>query len=291
MSEVLTLEVSFNGALTNEHKIDLYDVSRSMMGFHRSLAITTHLLINENIITRSTSLKNAYIYTLPHESGSWKMKIIVGIGGAIGAGLIAPQNSALGHLVFSAYDYIVSESLGFHVDYNKTLGKLYSENKFQNIPIIQQHQLDMVIDKCTNSIKDMHRPIYKTESANNTIIKGFINDNKIDFTSELNIDTFNYLNEEVLLEDIRSITGVIVSFSATNYSGKIEIPEIDRPINFKLDKEIKLDANFEKLISSLKNKALKNKKVENVTMDVQVIQTKKGKIKTYIVKKIWRNSL
>ncbi|PLY07026.1 MAG: hypothetical protein C0625_07475 [Arcobacter sp.] len=291
MSDLLTFEVSYNGSLTENHRIDLYDVSRSIMGFHRSLAITTHLLLNEKIITKSTSLKNAHIYALPHEEGSWKMKIVIALGSTIGAGLLAPQNSALGHMVFSAYDYVISESLGVHVDYNKSLGKLYEENKIKNIPIIHQHQLDMVIDKCNNSIIDMHRPIYKSESADKTIIKGFLNDKEMKFSSELSIDSFTYLNEEVVLENVVSITGIITSFSATNYSGRIELPEIDRPIPFRLDREVKTDKNFEKLIESLKNKVLKKGTPTNITMDVQIVQTKKKKIKTYIVKKIWENSL
>lgn len=291
MDDFLTLEISFEGALSDEHKIDLYDISRSMMGFHRSLAITTNLLINENIITKSTSLKNAYIYTLPFEEGSLKMKIVIGLGSALGAALMAPQNSMLGHLVFSAYDYVVSESLGYHVDYEKSLGKLYSENKNKNIPIIQQHQLDLVIEKCSNSIKDMHRPIYKSETAEKTLIKGFLDDEELKFSSELNIETFNFLNEEVLKEKVFSVTGIITSFNANSYSGRIEIPEIDRPIPFKLDNEVKTDENFEKIIESLKNKTLKNVTPTKVTMDVQVVQTKKGRIKTYIVKKVWKNSL
>jgi hypothetical protein len=292
MSDFLTLEISYDGNLADEHRLDLYDISRSMMGFHRSIAITTHLLLNEQIISKSTSLKNAYIYSLPHEEGSWKMTIVVGLVGTfLGGAVSAPQNSILGHLMFSAYDYVISESLGIHVDYNKSLGKLYEEKKLKNIPIIEEHQLDMVIEKCNNSIIDMHRPIYKSESAEKTTIKGFINGKEIKFSSELSIDSYNYIKEEIILEDEFSITGIITSFSAINYSGKIEIPEIDRPISFILDAKVKSDRNFEKLIESLKNKAMKKETPTNVTMDVQIVQTKNKKLKKYIVKKIWENSL
>ncbi len=292
MSDLLTFEVSFNGKLSDKHRVDLYDISRSMMGFHRSIAITTHLLLNEKIISRSPSLRNAYIYSLPHEEGSWKMNIAIGLlGGALGGALSAPQNSVLGHLMFSAYDYVISESLGIHVDYNKSIGKLYEESKIKNLPTIHQHQLDMVIDKCTNSIIDMHRPIFKNDSAEKTIIKGFVNGKEIKFSSELSIDTYKYINEEVILEKIISVTGIITSFSATNYSGRIEIPEVDRAIPFILDREVKTDNNFVKLIESLKNKVLMKGTPTNVTMDVQIIQTNNKKIKKYIVKKIWKNSL
>lgn len=291
MSDVLTLEISYEGLSSDIHRIDLYDISRAMMGIHRSLAITTHLLLNKNLISKCTSLKNAEIISLPPEEGSWKMKIVVTLGSVLGATMLAPQNSFLGHLIFSAYDYVLSESVGIHVDYEKSLGKLYLEKKDKKIYIPEQHILDLVIDKCHNSLVDIHRPIYESKTAKNGELKAFIDNKEIKFSSKFNEETFEYLTEEIFKDDLFSITGKIVSFSATNYSGRISIKEIDRPIPFKLSNTVKTNENFEKIIESLKNSTLKNSTPINVTFDVKVIQTKKGKIKKYIVEKVWKNSL
>lgn len=291
MSDILTLEISYEGFSSDIHRIDLYDVSRAMMGIHRSLAITTHLLLNKTIISKCTSLKNAEIISLPSEEGSWKMRIVIALGTITGAAMVAPQNSFLGHVVYSAYDYVLSESVGINVDYEKSLGKLSLENKDKKIYIPEEHIPDMVVDKCHNSLIDIHRPIYESKTAKIGQMKAFIGDKEIKFNSYFNQETFEYLTEEIHKDELFSITGRIVGFSATNHSGRISVDGIDRHIPFKLDAEVKTNENFEKIIESLKNSTLKNSTPINVTFDVKVVQTKKGKIKKYIVKKVWKNSL
>ena len=66
-------ELSYKGNDSDDHEIDMYDVSQALIGFQRSLAITTHLVLNGNVITQAPSLKGAKIYTFPAEEGSWKI--------------------------------------------------------------------------------------------------------------------------------------------------------------------------------------------------------------------------
>ena len=85
-----------------------------------------------------------------------------------------PNNSPLGHLMFSLYDYVISESLGYHVDYNKSLGQLAEEakSKQQKLPDIKEHQVDALIEKCSRAITEIHRPIVKSETAKHCTISG-----------------------------------------------------------------------------------------------------------------------
>ncbi len=175
MEKILEFEVSYNGLDSDNHQIDLYDVSRAMMGFHRSLAITSQMMLHNNLIHKSTALKNAKILTYPQEEGSWQMKFA--LIAALSSPFTLPNNTVIGHLGYSLYDYIVSESLGVHVDYNKTIGKIYEENP--KLPRVEQYQLDNVIEKCTGSIIDMHRPISHSGTANKTIINAIQGDKKL----------------------------------------------------------------------------------------------------------------
>jgi hypothetical protein len=90
-------ELSYLGADSDDHEIDLYDVSQALVGFQRSLAITTHLILNGEIITQAPALKGAKIFAFPSEEGSWKIKAGVL---AIGAYHVttAQNNTPLGHL-------------------------------------------------------------------------------------------------------------------------------------------------------------------------------------------------
>jgi hypothetical protein len=173
--DILTLSISFTGGLANKHRLDLYDVSQALVGLQRSIALTTHLVLNGEIITQSPSLKGAEIHALPPEDGSWKMKVLVVLTSAYGLGTLQ-NNSPLGHLVFSLYDYVVSESLGVHVDLNKSLGVVYEEarKKQQELPVIQQHQADSLIEKCSTAMHEIHRPIYKSGSATQASISALI---------------------------------------------------------------------------------------------------------------------
>src|SRR5690606_33449879 len=84
----------------------------------------------------------------------------------------APKNTPLGHLIFSVYDYVVKESLGVHVDYEKSLGQLYEESRAAKVevPKIEQHKVDALIEKCSTAITEIHRPIYKTQTASRAVI-------------------------------------------------------------------------------------------------------------------------
>lgn len=57
MEASINFDLSFGGGITDRHQIDFYDVSQALIGFQRSLALTTHLVVNGEIITQSPSLK------------------------------------------------------------------------------------------------------------------------------------------------------------------------------------------------------------------------------------------
>lgn len=58
---MVSISLSYSGALADNNVIDMYDAARGLAGFHRSLALTTHLVLNGEIITQAPSLKGADI--------------------------------------------------------------------------------------------------------------------------------------------------------------------------------------------------------------------------------------
>lgn len=113
--------LKFDGQEADRSLLDFYDAAQAFGAFQRTLALTTHLIVNGEIITQAPALKNATILVYPVEIGSWKTVAVVTGGVLLSAG-VASRDSVLGHLLTSAYDYVISESLGFHVDYEKSLG-------------------------------------------------------------------------------------------------------------------------------------------------------------------------
>ena len=282
MEDTIEFTFSFDGNEAEKHRLDLYDVSRALEGFHRTLALTTHLIINNEVITQAPSLKNATIYSLPPEEGSWKITVIVcttlfSLG-------TAPKDTPLGHLIYSAYDYVISESLGVHVDYNKTLGKLYKEANAEKLPKIRETQLDSVIEKCSNSIKEMHRPIYQTNTATKAEISAKINtttkmlSTSLDYETYMHIKTENVNTKEVLIH------GYISSYNINTFNGRIYTTEVNRAVPFELSYYLKNEKKVIRLIvNSLRENALKVKEHKKLKCLVQKVESVKGKLKKYII--------
>lgn len=283
----IQFELSYVGNDSENHEIDLYDVSQALIGFQRSLAITTHLILNDEIITQAPSLKGAQIYALPAEEGSWRIKAgILVLSTASYQVMTAPNDTPLGHLVLSAYDYVISESLGFHVDYDKSLGQLYEENRRNNIelPKVREAQLDSVIEKCSTAITEMHRPIYKTNTAETAIISSEINGKKTPLHPTLSFDTFQYIIEEHVEDDIQTIRGFVSSYNANTFKGRIYVPSEERPISFVLAEGARREPCIRLIVDSLRANALRNhdsSEATEVFCKVQRVTTKSGHLKNY----------
>jgi hypothetical protein len=128
MPAILELALNHSGNTADRNGLDLYEAGQALIGFQRSLALTAHLAINGEIITQAPSLKGARILSFPPQEGSWQTTAVVVIGAIYAAGSIT-KDSPVGNFISSAYDYVIHETLGFHIDYNKTLGQQYEEYK------------------------------------------------------------------------------------------------------------------------------------------------------------------
>ncbi len=281
--------LSFSGADSEEHEIDLYDVSQALIGFQRSLALTTHLILNDTIITQAPSLKGAQIFALPAEEGSWKISAgILILGTASYHVTTAPKDTPLGHIIYSAYDYVVSESLGVHVDYDKSLGQLYEETKRKNIklPVVREAQLDSLIEKCGTAIKEIHRPIYKTKTATQANITSNIgNTRKLPLGPTFSIESFEYLVEEYLEEEIDIISGYVSSYNSNTYKGRIFVPDEERPVSFELSKMCRDERSLRFIVNSLSENALRNFDNDSrlIYCRIKRNKSKSGHLKSYVI--------
>ena len=198
----------------------------------------------------------------------------------------APKDTPLGHIIYSAYDYVISESLGVHVDYDKTLGKLYEESKNKKLPKIQQYQLDSIIEKCSFSIKEMHRPIYQTRTATKATISAMVNDTLLPISSSLSMDTYAHLKEELISSEEKIVKGYISSYNINTYKGRIYIPKEGRPIPFELSESIKDKRTVEIIVDNLSKNALDDQDIKKIKCTVFEVTSNSAKLKRYIVKNI-----
>jgi len=292
MKHNVQFTLAYEGKDADRHEIDLYDISQALVGFQRSIALTTHLVINNKIITQAPSLKGAKVLALPAEDGSWKITAGVVLTGIYALGTTS-NDSPIGHMVYSLYDYVMSESLGVHVDYQKSLGKLYeeSESKEITLPRIEQHQADSLLEKCSVAIKEIHRPIYKTKTASKASIISNVQGVHTPLRVQLTQDTYDYIHEVFVQEDPEIIRGRISSYNSNTFKGRIYVAKEGRPISFELSKNARSENSLKLIIASLS--AYVHKDFENQWCDIYCIvyknTSRSGQLKSYTITTVSHN--
>jgi hypothetical protein len=293
VNEITRFALTYSGLSANFQTIDLYDVAQALVGFQRSLALTTHLVLNGEIITQAPSLKGAHILAEPAEAGSWKTTAIV-----LTTLAIAPKDSLVGNILYSVYDYVVSESLGVHANYDKTLGQLYEESHnrtkasddTKGLPAVKEHQIDSLIEKCTTAIEDIHRPLVRTETASVAMISYLPPNAESAPTSKivgrtLTAETYEYMHEFILGANPEIISGRISSYNSNTFKGRIYVQSEGRPVSFELTVEARLNSFIQLIVASLSANAVKkhNDKWSVIYCSVLRITSRSGHLKSYKV--------
>lgn len=229
-------KLSYQGNEAEGHEIDFYDVAQAVEGFQRSLAITTNLILNNKVITQAPALKKARILARPPVAGSWEIAaIVVAVGEVIYRLGTAPRETPLGHLMYSGYDYVVSQALGFNVDYNTTLGRQYEElqkQKVEGLPILDENRFASVIEKCEPALKAMHRPIFASGTARVANVSTHFNGANHGLSVSFDHDTYSYIEQTVQDHERVHYLGRVSSYNGNTFKGRIYIPSEGRPIPF-----------------------------------------------------------
>ncbi len=251
----VSFTLSFSGNSADDYEIDFYDVAQALLGFQRSLAITTHLVLNNQVITQAPAVRNARIIATPPEIGSWKTLAKVSIvGTALYTLGTSPKDTPIGHMVSSAYDYVISETMGFHVDYDKTLGQQFEEYNRKNDKVIkpvEKQQLDSAIEKCEPAIKEMHRPIVQSKTAERATLLATIDTKEIPFEHPLNQQSYDHISYTERSDELFEIAGRVSSYNINTFKGRIFVFTEQRPIPFVLLDKAKSPSHIAKITESL----------------------------------------
>lgn len=197
------------------------------------------------------------------------------------------MDTPLGHVIHSVYDYVVSESLGFHVDYDKSLGQLYEEHKASQIEVlrIEQYQIDSLIEKCSIAITEIHRPIFKTQSATNAIIESTLGDKMMSIGGMMDYSTYEYIHEFFISEMPDVIEGRVSSYNSNTFKGRIYVAAEGRPVAFELTDQCRLNNVVQLIVASLSVNAIKDYSSEWSTVYCRVFRntSRSGHLKKYTI--------
>ncbi|QPO09865.1 hypothetical protein SAMN04488041_103398 [Sulfitobacter pontiacus] len=235
------IQMSYTGGLSDDHIISLYDLSRAMLGFERSLALTTHFALNSSeVITQVPSLRGAQILCAPPEAGSYKVAAIIAATGAATFSLGSlKSDNPLGHLVYSLYEIAVHEATGQTVDYDKSLREIYEKGVregSEGIIMPKKSQIESLVEKIEPSISELHRPMVGSETASQLKISPVNGEYLEEAGSEIVLNSASYdrLRYRELDNRITSIQGKVSSFNMNTFNGRIVTSNDARPIPFFL---------------------------------------------------------
>ena len=222
------------------------------MGSQRSLAITTHLVLNGEIITQAPALKGAKIWASTPKAGSWELPVVIGmVGTAVWKVGTAPKDSVVGHLVRSAYDFVVSSVIGVHVDFEKTIGQQLDDMRSEgmNPPRLRTSQFDSAAEKCEVPIRDMHRPIVFSETASRARILGPTPSGLI--ARPLTVATYENIVHGAPAKRLTQIAGRVSSYNLNTFKGRIYLEGAGRPVAFEIDPDARTPTVIRAITRSL----------------------------------------
>ncbi|TIW20100.1 MAG: hypothetical protein E5V65_09020 [Mesorhizobium sp.] len=284
-----TLE--FDGNEADRNLLDFYDAAQAFGGFQRSLALTTHLIVNGEIITQAPALKNAAILVRPPEVGSWKAVAVV-TGTILLSGGVASKDSVLGHLLTSAYDYVISESLGFHVDFEKSLGQQIEEHRAISDEVpreLDQGKFEALIEKVESAVRDLHRPISHSGTAA-TAILGESQSGLIVRKTGPTLDraTFEYIDVTNLGSDQKSYAGKVSSYNSNTYKGRVYVEDEGRPVPFTLAEVSRDSKTISKIVGSLSANAMDrfDQRAE-IRFSALRYESKNGRLKGFLILRVF----
>lgn len=277
------IKLKFEGKLSDNHVLNFYDAARAMTGFQRSLALTTHLVMHGEIITQAPALKEADILVSTPSPGSWE--IIASIVGAAWVAGTAGKDTPLGHMLYSIYDYIISSTLGFHVDYEKSLFQSYRESLTEKG--ITPEKLESLMEKTESSIGDMHRPIVASQSATSAKLFRLSRSGFDQIGPDMTSLSYDYIARTIRRDELIEHQGLVSSYNVNTYKGRIFLPDEQRPIPFELDEVAKNRESVQIITSSLRTNATSRRESEGlIALYGRRLESSTGRLKALIVNKV-----
>lgn len=277
------IKLKFEGKLSDNHVLNFYDAARAMTGFQRLLALTTHLVMHGEIITQAPALKEADILVSTPSPGSWE--IIASIVGAAWVAGTASKDTPLGHMLYSIYDYIISSTLGFHVDYEKSLFQSYRESLTEKG--ITPEKLESLMEKTESSIGDMHRPIVASQSATSAKLFRLSRSGVDQIGPDMTSLSYDYIARTIRRDELIEHQGLVSSYNVNTYKGRIFLPDEQRPIPFELDEVAKNRESVQIITSSLRTNATSRRESEGlIALYGRRLESSTGRLKALIVNKV-----
>jgi hypothetical protein len=255
----LTYRVRFrySGGTADEHMLDLYDGTKSIHGFARTLQIATHGFIHHDVIYHATALRGARLYLKPPQKGSFLNDIIVVINND-------PIASGLAAAAF--YDF-----LKFSVSRAAGLISKPETPSVTRLSTKDEPFFDALGEAMEGSLLDGHRTIQTT---------GGIVSMERPRSKLLSFDqqTLSWVKTRDENPNAETISGNITRFNVLSQNGRLYDYALERTVAFKPD-----PSGIDPSLLTWSMDQLNNGLPGALDMSVKRIRSAQGSTKRYIL--------
>lgn len=208
------LRIRYTGGDADQNRLDLYDGTQSIHGFAQTIQIATHALINGQIVSRATALKNSHFYVTGTKKGSLVFEIVA----------VIEKYPALATLAAPAfYDFL-------KYCFKNACGVL--DSKPQHSTIRKQFErkepfIDQLSETLEGSLQRAHKPL-----------QNGVTEITLESTSEkimtFNKETLDWVTSREISEVVADTIGNVTRYNAVSSNGRAYIRSEEKILPFRL---------------------------------------------------------
>lgn len=263
------LKLKYEGGDANDNRLNFYDGAQSLFGIAKSIQISTHFLINLEIIKRSTALSGASVYILPSKKGSFEQFIQI---------VFENQEfiKSVGTNIFSNYvgdyfKYSLSKSLGISKnDDEKTL------RRFKNRLLTDaEPHFDELSSVMEGPLIESHRTIEKSGGTIDIII------GRKNSIAKLDEQTLEYVQTRDENPNAEEVFGHVTRYNVISGNGRFYDNKEGKVIPFEPDDSFKSSDKSKILTWSIDKE--ENNQESDICLLIKRIESARQVTKRYIL--------
>ena len=261
-----TFNIKFDTGVSDFDGLNMYYGADALSGFAEALAITTHAIVNNNVVTQTPAVKGFKLDFKEAHDGSYIQKVSLEFTDAE-AVRVVNHIGARGFIELLTFH--LASPLGLNPRIESAAAKRWHRSSMDDS--------EKLLDRLEGPLKRIHHPVYG-QGYKVTLYKSRTT------MLPFNEATFDYLTGSTVSEQVETIEAAVSRFNARTFTGRIIEEEDSDSISFSPLKAGLVRPSRVILVNSLKD--LTEGRFTKVGLEVRRVLSRDGRTKHLIVQSV-----